>query len=150
MNFIVKKFDELTVYELYEIMKLRVDVFVVEQNCPYRELDDFDFSAYHVLGIEQGKLIAYLRVLPCNTKFKEVSLGRVISAVRRKGNGSLLMQKGLAVAQDKFDAKVIRIEAQSYASEFYQKSGFVQVSEGYLEDGIEHIQMLWKKDEDYR
>lgn len=146
MVFVVKKFDELSLYELYEILRLRVDVFVVEQNCPYREMDDYDFPAYHVLGMDEGKLIAYLRVLPENTKFKEASLGRVISAVRRKGMGTKLVKKGIEVAQQFFYVDTIRIEAQSYASEFYEKCGFYKVSDEFIEDGIPHIQMLWKND----
>ena len=141
MEFTLKKFNELTVDELFEIYKLRVSVFVVEQHCPYQEVDDFDTSALHLCAREDGKLIAYLRILPKDTVFDEVSLGRVISAKRRCGVGSLLVKEGIRAAREKFGADTIVLEAQTYARALYEKQGFVQVSDEFLEDGIPHIKM---------
>ena len=142
METVVKRFDELTVPELYEIMKLRVDVFVVEQNCPYPELDGKDQNAFHVFFRDEEGIQAYLRVLGPGVSFPEASLGRVISRKRRCGLGSRLLEEGVRTAREKFSAKAIRIEAQSYAKTFYEKAGFRQVSEEFLEDGIPHIEML--------
>ena len=141
MEFTLRKFNELTVDELFEIYKLRVSVFVVEQRCPYQEVDDFDESALHLCAWEDGKLIAYLRILPKGTVFDEVSLGRVISVNRRCGVGSLLVKEGIRAAREKFGAESIVLEAQTYARALYEKQGFVQVSDEFLEDGIPHIKM---------
>ena len=141
MEFTLRKFNELTVDELFEIYKLRVSVFVVEQRCPYQEVDDFDESALHLCAWEDGKLIAYLRILPKGTVFDEVSLGRVISVNRRCGIGSLLVKEGIRAAREKFGAESIVLEAQTYARALYEKQGFVQVSDEFLEDGIPHIKM---------
>ena len=142
METLVKRFDELMVSELYEILKLRVDVFVVEQNCPYSELDGKDQGALHVFFRDEEGIQAYLRVLGPGVTFPEVSLGRVISRKRWCGMGSRLLEEGIRTAKEKFGAKAIRIEAQSYAKAFYEKAGFRQVSEEFLEDGIPHIEML--------
>lgn len=141
MEFKLKKFNELTVDELFEIYKLRVSVFVVEQHCPYQEVDDFDRSALHLCARENRKLIAYLRILPKGTVFDEVSLGRVISVNRRCGVGSLLVKEGIRAAREKFGAESIVLEAQTYARGLYEKQGFAQVSGEFLEDGIPHIKM---------
>lgn len=143
METIIKRFDELTVDELYDILKLRVDVFVVEQNCPYPEIDGKDRSGFHVILREEGKIVAYLRALEPGVSFEEASLGRVITAPekRRTGIGSILLQEGIRVVRENMDAPGIRIEAQVYARKFYELQGFVQTSEEFLEDGIPHIEM---------
>lgn len=141
MNFIVKKYEELTLDELYDIIKLRINVFVVEQNCPYYELDDKDKGAYHVFCVEDGRIIAYLRVLDRGISFDEVSLGRVISLKRRCGLGTKLLKAGISTAVEKYNADSIKIEAQSYAEKFYEGVGFVRVSDEFTEDGIPHILM---------
>ena len=141
MKFILKKFNELSVDELFEIYRLRVSVFVVEQRCPYQEVDDFDKSSLHLCAREDGKLVAYLRILPGGTAFDEVSLGRVISVKRRCGIGSMLVSEGIKAAKERFGAGPIVIEAQTYARALYEKQGFVQVSDVFLEDGIPHIKM---------
>ena len=146
MEFTLKKFNELTVDELFEIYKLRVSVFVVEQRCPYQEVDDFDESALHLCAWEDGKLIAYLRILLKGTAFEEVSLGRVISSKRRCGIGSLLVKEGIRAAREKFGAESIVLEAQTYARALYEKQGFVQVSDEFSEDGIPHIKMRLSTD----
>lgn len=147
MKTVIKKFEELTVDELYKILQLRVDVFVVEQNCPYHEIDDFDQMSYHAYMEDGGEIVAYIRVLPENTKFREVSVGRVISSAKKRGMGLgiAILKEGIAIAEEKFGAKEIRIEAQTYAREFYEKAGFVKDSEEFLEDGIPHIEMIRKK-----
>ena len=141
MELTVKRFDELDIFELYEILKLRVDVFVVEQNCPYPELDEKDKSAWHVYFREDGEIIAYLRVLDPGVSFDTAAIGRVISARRRCGLGTKLMREGIRVARERMNTEAIKIEAQTYARSFYELQGFRQTSEEFLEDGIPHIEM---------
>ena len=141
MELIIKEFNELTAEELFDIYKLRVSVFVVEQECPYQEVDDFDKLSFHVIMKEDDEIVAYLRVLPAGTVFDEVSFGRVISTRRRQGIGTEIVKQGIRVAKEKFGADIITIEAQVYVRELYDKLGFVQTSEEFLEDGIPHIQM---------
>ena len=141
MDLTVKRFEELDINELYEILKLRVDVFVVEQNCPYPELDDKDKSAWHVYIREGGKITAYLRVLDPGVSFDTAAIGRVISTRRRCGLGTKLLQEGIRVARERMNADAIKIEAQTYARAFYELQGFRQTSEEFLEDGIPHIEM---------
>ena len=145
MEIIVKKFEELTLNELYEILRVRSDVFVVEQNCVYQDVDNVDQDAYHVYMKENGKIVAYLRVVDKDKRLDEVSLGRVISLKRRCGLGTALMKAGIAVAEEKFHAKKIKIGAQLYAKPFYEQVGFKQISGEYLEDGIPHIYMIYEK-----
>ena len=139
-----KHFSELTTEELFDIYKLRVSVFVVEQNCPYQEVDSADKTAYHIWLKEDGELLAYLRVLPRGVVREEVSLGRVIAVRRRCGWGSRILAAGIRTAVERFGADCIVIEAQTYARGLYEKAGFVQTSEEFLEDGIPHIQMTWR------
>lgn len=138
MKTYIKRFDELTLDELYEILKVRVDIFVVEQNCPYSELDGIDKDAYHVFLKDEDELVSYLRVF----KDKDVRIGRVLSQRRRQGYGTLILKEGIRVAKEKLNAEKIVIEAQVYARKMYEKLGFVQVSEAFLEDGIPHIKMI--------
>ena len=141
MELVVKHFDELSTRELFEIFKLRVSVFVVEQNCPYQEVDDADKKAYHVYLKDETGIQAYLRVLPKGITFDEISIGRVIAVKRRCGLGSLILSEGIKVAKERLGAESIAIEAQVYARELYEKAGFVQSSSEFLEDGIPHIKM---------
>ena len=142
MQLYIKHFNELTVDELYDILAARAEVFVVEQNCAYQDLDDIDKNAYHVYYKEDGKITAYLRVIDKGARLDEVSIGRVISLKRRCGLGSALMREGLRVAKEKFGATKVKIGAQLYAKPFYEGVGFKQISDEYLEDGIPHIYML--------
>ncbi len=142
MEWLVKTFSQLTSEELYEILRLRVDVFVVEQQCPYPELDGKDLDALHVFARNQEEIQAYLRVLRPGVSFPEASLGRVVTRPRRQGLGTQLLQKGLEAAEAWLGKGPLRIEAQTYARGLYEKAGFTQVSEEFLEDGIPHIQML--------
>ena len=144
MQLIIKHFSELSAQELFEICKLRVAVFVVEQKCPYQELDDADKSAYHVRLEDETGILAYCRVLPKGATFPEVSVGRVIAVRRRCGLGSRILSEGIKAAKERFGAECIVIGAQVYARGLYEKAGFVQSSPEYLEDGIPHIEMTLK------
>jgi len=141
MELIVKHFSELSTDELYEIIRLREKVFVVEQNCVYLDADGKDKSAYHILLRDESGLLAYLRVLDRGVSFASVSLGRVVSAQRRRGLGTIVLKEGIRTAKEKFNADEIVIEAQTYARLFYERQGFVKTSDEFLEDGIPHIQM---------
>ena len=141
MEFTVKHFDELSKDELVDIYKLRVAVFVVEQECPYQEVDEYDKCSYHVWFKDENGIQAYLRVLPKGKTYDDVSIGRVISMQRRNGLGSKLLREGIRIAKEKFNADSITIGAQVYARKFYEKAGFVQISDEYLDVGIPHIDM---------
>ena len=141
MELIVKRYEELTRDELYEILMLRVQVFVVEQACPYLEVDGRDERSIHLwLKDEQG-IAAYLRVLEKGVAFDEVAIGRVIAVRRREGLGTRILQEGIRVAKEMLGADCIVLEAQTYCRSLYEKQGFRQTSEEFLEDGIPHIQM---------
>ena len=144
MEVSIKHFSELSRDELFDIYKLRVSVFVVEQQCPYQEVDDGDRSAYHVFMKNEEGIQAYLRILPAGAVFDQVSLGRVIAVKRRCGLGTRIVREGIKAARELLDAREIKIEAQVYAKELYEKIGFVQTSEEFLEDGIPHVEMVWK------
>lgn len=146
MELVIKHFRELTAEELFDIYKLRVSVFVVEQNCPYQEVDSADRLAYHIWLKDRDGIQAYLRVLPKGATFEDVSIGRVIAVKRRCGLGSKILAAGVQTAKEKFQAERIVIEAQTYARKLYENAGFVQSSEEFLEDGIPHIQMTWERD----
>lgn len=141
MELIVKHFDELTTKELFEIYKLRVDVFVVEQKCPYPEVDDADLNAYHIWLQDEEGIEAYARALPPGVTFREASIGRVIAKKRRLGLGTKIVSAAIDVVKEKFETTEIKIGAQVYARSLYESLGFQQVSEPYLEDGIAHILM---------
>jgi ElaA protein len=136
-----KGFRELTTEELYKILKLRVAVFVVEQNCPYMELDDLDQSAIHVWMEDEDGILAYLRVMDKGAENEAVSLGRVIAVKRRRGFGSRILSEGIRTAKECFHADSIDLEAQVSAKKFYEKQGFRQISEVFLLDGIPHVKM---------
>lgn len=141
MELVIKHFNELCTEELLDICRLRVSVFVVEQKCPYQEIDYADKQAYHIYLKDDHGIQAYARALPQGTIFDEASVGRVIAVKRRCGLGRRIVEEAVRVAKEKFDAGVIRIEAQVYARGLYEKVGFIQVSEPFLEDGIPHIIM---------
>ena len=141
MDLTVKKFYELSLDELFEIYRLRAQVFVVEQNCVYQDIDEWDKAAYHVFLKGNGEMQAYLRVLPPNLAFDDVSIGRVVTAKRRCGLGTKIMEEGIRIAKEKLDAKSVTIKAQLYAKKFYERFGIRETSEEFLEDGILHIDM---------
>lgn len=142
MDFFCKHFSELSTGELYEILRVRVGVFVVEQECPYQEIDGKDPASWHLWFQEEEGIQAYVRVLPPGVSFPEASIGRVLTVKRGAGLGLRLMEEAIRLAGEKFGPGPIRIEAQKYAQGFYEKLGFRQVSGEFLEDGIPHIQML--------
>lgn len=142
MELCIRHFSELTTDELYEIIRLREAVFVVEQNCVYLDADGRDRDAYHVFLRDGEGLAAYLRVMDVGVVFEDAAaIGRVISARRRQGLGTEALKAGIRTAREKFGATRISLEAQVYAREFYEKQGFVQVSGEFFEDGIPHIKM---------
>lgn len=149
MNWQCLRFTQLTTTQLYELMQLRVDVFVVEQNCPYPELDDKDRAdnVFHLLGYEQDKLAAYARLLAPGLSYPNVSIGRVCVAQnqRAKGVGRELAELALSYCQSFWPDQSIDIGAQEYLLEFYQSLGFEALSEVYLEDGLPHLDMRLEK-----
>ena len=147
INWIYQPFSLLTADEIYKILQLRNDVFVIEQNCVYRDADDKDQGSYHLCGWEVSQLAAYARILPPEVSYTEASIGRVLTnaAFRRKGSGKELMEKAIEYTLQQFRVDSIRIGAQLYLYKFYADLGFTQTSDIYLEDGIEHIEMLYKK-----
>lgn len=140
MKTVIKSFKELTTQELFEIYKLRVSVFVVEQNCAYQEVDDADKAAYHICLYEDEKLMAYCRVFPKNET--QALIGRVIAVKRRCGLGTKVVSVAMETARENLGTKTIAVEAQTYAMPMYEKLGFVKCSEEYLEDGIPHVSMI--------
>lgn len=145
MELIIKHFNELSARELFEIYKLRVSVFVVEQSCPYQEVDDADKAAYHLVLRDEDGIQAYARVLPPGVmSFDDAAIGRVIAVKRRQGLGSRIVSAAIDTAREKFSAESISLEAQVYAMPLYEKLGFRPTSEEFLEDGIPHIKMTLK------
>ena len=140
MERIIKTFDELTTSELYEILKARTAVFVVEQTCPYQDIDGLDPLATHVWLQEDGQLKAYLRVLPKDADTAHI--GRVLTVERGRGYGAQVLKAGIAVARERLKKSAVYIEAQSYATGFYAREGFQIISDEFLEDGIPHVRML--------
>ncbi|AOC97186.1 putative acyltransferase [Flavobacterium anhuiense] len=140
----IKSFDELTNHEMYNMLRLRSDVFVVEQNCPYLDLDNKDQKGFHLLYYVDNELAGVTRLLPKGVSYDEVSIGRVVIAksYRGLGLGVKLMEASIEGCEEKFGKGPIRISAQYHLSKFYQSLGFVEQGEVYDEDGIPHIGML--------
>lgn len=138
MNTVVKSFDELDRDELYEILRLRASVFVVEQKCPYQDLDGLDKDSLHVWVCDDEGIKAYLRIYADGDA---VHIGRVLAVERRRGLGSFVLEEGIRVAKERLCAKSISVEAQTYAEGLYTKHGFVIVSDEFLLDGIPHVRM---------
>ncbi len=143
MEIIVKTFQQLTTDELYEILKIRCAVFVVEQNCPYQDIDGIDKRALHLfLKDEKDDIISYLRLFEKDETTAHI--GRVVTTVRRKGYGTLLLKEAMIQAKQHFGKSRIYLEAQTYALPFYAAQGFVPFGEEFLEDGIPHIRMKFE------
>lgn len=145
LNWYYKHFRNLSTTELYQILQLRCEVFIVEQNCPFQDLDDKDFKCHHLMGFdtETQQIVAYTRIVPPGLSYEEASIGRVVTSlrVRKYGVGKELMRNSIELAEELYGSS-IKIGAQLYLKGFYESFGFVQTSEIYLEDGIEHIEML--------
>jgi ElaA protein len=146
INFRCKPFHELTALQLYAIMALRQEVFVVEQNCPYLDADGKDVKCWHLMGYDaDGKLIAYARLIPKGVSYENfASMGRIATAasVRRTGTGRALMKVAMDEMAQQFSGDSIKISAQTYLREFYESYGFVVSGDEYLEDGIPHFPMV--------
>jgi ElaA protein len=143
IQFQIKPFNELSVQELYQLLQLRSDVFVVEQNCVYPDIDGKDEKALHLLGIYEGKVMAYARLFAPGYYFENSSIGRVVisSQYRDRKWGHSLLQEAIAGIKEHYGADAITISAQLYLKKFYESHGFVQDGEQYLEDDIPHIKM---------
>ena len=139
MDFKVKWFEELTSSELYEVLKARAEIFVVEQNVAYQDLDGIDYDSLHCFFVDDGKVVAYLRAFRLDAS--TIKLGRVLTLTHGKGLGRELMQNAIEAVKENFEFEKILISAQKYAIGFYEKFGFKVTSEVYLEDDIEHVRM---------
>ncbi|HEY6899077.1 MAG TPA: GNAT family N-acetyltransferase [Puia sp.] len=144
INWICKKFSDLTPGELYVILRLRSEVFVVEQNCVFLDMDNKDFYCDHLMGWQGDQLLGYSRIVPAGISYEESSIGRIVSspAARGLGVGRELVAQSIDLLYKLHGKRDIRIGAQYYLLQFYSSFGFVQKGEIYLEDGIEHIEML--------
>ena len=141
MNFDAKRFDELDSKTLHDIFLLRSEVFVVEQDCVYQDIDGKDVNSIHIIGKKQEEIIAYSRIMNLNNEF--CSIGRVLvkKELRKKGIGLKLMKKSIEKAKKLYNKKKIKISAQEYLKNFYTDIGFKHTGKSYLEDGIPHIEM---------
>ncbi len=144
IHFKVKKFEELSTLELYKILRLRAEVFVVEQDCVYQDIDNKDQKALHVIGYNNDEIVAYTRIFDAGDYFEKASIGRVVVSekARKYGYGHDLIKKSIEGIQENFYTNQIKISAQCYLNKFYEKHEFKQIGEEYLEDGIPHIAMI--------
>jgi ElaA protein len=144
MEISVKSFDELTLHELYELLQLRSEVFVVEQDCVYQDIDGKDAKALHVLGKIKSSLVAYTRCFPPGVYFDEAAIGRVVvtASKRKYGYGHEIMRASMKVITERYNTSTIKLSAQTYLKAFYNVHGFQTIGEEYLEDGIPHIAMI--------
>lgn len=147
MNFTLKTFNELTNTELYNILQERTNVFVVEQSCPYPEVDGKDVQSYHLYKEQDGEIVAYLRILPPGVSYAELSIGRVLVKKEYRGQrlAHELMGRALQFIEDELNETTVKIQAQDYLRNFYSSFGFEAISEVYLDDGIPHVDMLLQK-----
>jgi ElaA protein len=144
IRFECKQFSDLTPYELYEIIFLRNEVFVVEQNCVFQDADHKDQNAYHLMAWIENELAGYTRLIPAGVAYEQMSIGRVVTSPkhRRSGVGKQLMKESINKCYQLFGKNRIKIGAQLYLKHFYESFQFQQIGEGYLEDGIPHIYMI--------
>ena len=144
MDFYIKSFSELNTNELYQILQLRAEVFVVEQDCVYQDVDGKDQKSLHVFGTKNNKIIAYTRIFKPGDYSKNASIGRVVvvASERKFGFGHDVMKASILAIKNYFKEDIITISAQVYLKKFYESHGFYQVGKDYLEDGIPHIEML--------
>jgi len=144
MDFYIKSFSELNTNELYQILQLRAEVFVVEQDCVYQDVDGKDQKSLHVFGTKNNKIIAYTRIFKPGDYFKNASIGRVVvvASERKFGFGHDVMKASILAIKNYFKEDIITISAQVYLKKFYESHEFYQVGKDYLEDGIPHIEML--------
>jgi ElaA protein len=145
INWSFKKFDNLTSHELYSVLQLRNEVFVVEQNCVFQDADNKDQDSHHLMGWDNEMLVAYSRIVPLGIAYDSFpSIGRVVTSqrMRKSGIGKILMHQSIEELQKLFGETSIKLGAQLYLKKFYESFGFIQSSEVYIEDGIPHIEMV--------
>ncbi|MBO8157272.1 MAG: GNAT family N-acetyltransferase [Bacillaceae bacterium] len=147
MEWTLKSYDELTKDELYAILKERVDVFVVEQTCPYPEIDGYDEQSLHLYVEDNGNIAAYCRILPGGTMYEEASIGRVLVKKEYRGSGLAreMMEKAMEIVKNEWNENKVKLHAQEYLKEFYGSFGFEPVTDVYLEDGIPHVDMIYTR-----
>ena len=147
MEWSIKHFSQLTNLEVYEIAQLRIDVFIVEQQIIASDCDNKDLDAYHLQIRQDNKLVGYLRILDKGVSYPSYSIGRVIihESARRQKLGEKMIEAAIQFIEDKWDGDCITISAQAHLTSFYERNGFKIISEPYIEDGIPHIKMQWKK-----
>lgn len=147
LNWIYKPFNELTSHELYSVLQLRSEVFVVEQNCVYQDIDGKDLKSTHLMAWHNDNLVAYTRLVPAGVSFEEASIGRVITSpfYRGLGIGIELLEKSIEQILATYQTNTIRIGAQLYLKKFYEGFGFVAEGDEFLEDGIPHIEMVLER-----
>ena len=140
----VKTFEQLTTNELYKILQARIDVFVVEQNCPYPECDNYDQKALHLWAEIDNEILAYCRIFDKGIKYPETSIGRVLTTENARGKkmGKQLLSYAIEIIETRYKTPSVRISAQDYLLKFYSEFGFVDTGKKYLEDGIPHTEML--------
>ena len=146
MEYIQKPFHAFTPLELYHILRLRQEIFIIEQACIYPDIDSKDEDAQHLLAYENGELVGCLRILKKGVSFDEASIGRVVVAAPHRGRGIAkeMMRRALVFSAEEWGETRVKISAQSYALPLYEDVGFVTMSEEYLEDGIPHVDMVWE------
>ncbi|MBP2831114.1 GNAT family N-acetyltransferase [Aquimarina sp. U1-2] len=144
VNFVIKRFEELTTLELYKILRLRAEAFVVEQDCVYQDIDDKDQKALHIIGRKNQEIIGYARIFRAGDYFDLSSIGRVVISQneRQFGYGHDLIKISIAAIQKHFKTNTVKISAQTHLKKFYESHGFIKFGEEYLEDGIPHIGMI--------
>lgn len=144
LNISVKAFDELNTTELYDLLQLRTEIFVVEQDCVYQDLDGKDQKALHIIGTKDGKTVAYTRVFKAGDYLAQASIGRVVVAAgeRQYGYGREIMNASIKAVEEQFHETSIALSAQTYLKRFYNSLGFIEKGGEYLEDGIPHIMMV--------
>lgn len=148
MEWKMKRYKDLTIEELYSILKVRNEVFVVEQNCPYQDCDGKDKKAYHLFLEDNGDVIAYTRILEKGVSYDEISIGRFLvqEKHRRKGLAKEMLKRAINFIEESLNEKSIRLSGQVYIKDLYKSFGFKEVSDIYLEDNIPHVEMLYKSD----
>ena len=146
MEWLHQSFDEISGRELYEILQLRVNVFIVEQDCPYAEVDGNDFDAIHITCKDEKGIAAYTRLLPKGVKYESASIGRVIvrADLRGTGLGHMLMERAIHQVLEKWKPSEIFLQAQIHLEDFYKRHGFNTISQPYTDDGIPHIDMIYQ------
>jgi ElaA protein len=148
LNWQIKHFNDLSLTEFHDLIQLRIKVFVIEQNCPYQELDGKDKKSYHLICRNQkGDLVGTFRILPPGISYNEASIGRVVLDEKYRGtkNGHKMMEEALTFINKEFEKESVRISGQKYLEKFYEKHGFISTGKEYLEDGIPHVEMILKK-----